>query len=1025
MPDHDAPTKADHQTLERVPVTAAEPVRRVMTVGAADDHAERDADRRADDALGWLASQQPLDRQAAEPHVHTAACGIARSHAPQPGAATIGYEGGDLDAGTQGEIESSVGGGESLEAPVRSTMEAAFGTDLGKVRIHRGASAAKISRTISAEAFTTGNDIFFAGGAYDPSSARGQKVLAHELGHVMQGKGSVHRLFGKKTDAEKQQAAADKAKKEAEKARKAEEEKAKKEEVARQKAAEQERKGAVKGARTMNKAVDKSVRATAEGVNAQHADLSKRIKLSYQASPHAKLLAPTDLVTLQSEFQRFLEAEAAARQAVVQQATGGVGTEDQGAMAEKLADQAAENVWRKAPPDIRALRPLRFDEFDKALNEVNALAAEGRAQVQGQSSKALVDNEAGFGAPMDPGAASKQVMEQRALERKKRRALGDETSAASIKHEVKSVDRGDAAVDKANAQHHVGHDRGDQLRAKAAEGHDVEKFGEDETLEDVRDGFKTGGKVLGGLMSATKSTTGGVVSAGLSQKNDGTDISELVGRSGSGLSELLTLVSDILGFASQVREIKQGTADKGAAVKATAQFVTVLGDATKVTKTSLLAIKEGVEAFGPAGSAILGQVGTGLPIVGLISTSLGLIEGTLSLLPTLDRHTVGVLSVEEALLAGRAPLAASYDRVNSRTAQLIEKSVFGLAKDVTMLGLHIAEIASAGGFAIPAAAKLTLTIVDLLHSAGHKIYDTVGEQKSSKALTAFKVKHEEGASRDVLKYDIGSSVDVIIVAAKKHKLDYARMTLNEYGVTDGEIDSMWLDELREKVLDGLDAEGNPKTVSEKIDAAKDSVKEALGIEKKPAGPKEETTLLQDVAAVPKAIGGAIAGLPGMIKKKYQSMKQAYADAEQLVAAKNSVDYGGKKERGGGSTMYYAMRDGKKNEKSLANVRKIMAGDGVVPSDLPRTTEDRRKRAEVLAKKDAGPDANISGPISLDLAFVAQVVKATSAELFTLIQQVDQTAPISPVEMAKLRFLEMEVAARINQPGATAMPGARR
>jgi hypothetical protein len=44
---------------------------------------------------------------------------------------------------------------------------------------------------VSAEAFTTGSDVFFQSGKYDPSSSAGQKLLAHELTHVSQQRGAT------------------------------------------------------------------------------------------------------------------------------------------------------------------------------------------------------------------------------------------------------------------------------------------------------------------------------------------------------------------------------------------------------------------------------------------------------------------------------------------------------------------------------------------------------------------------------------------------------------------------------------------------------------------------------------------------------------------------------------------------------------------------------------------------------------------------------------------------------------------
>ncbi len=947
-----------------------------MQVGAADDVAEVDADRRADEAIGWLAAQRPMDQAAPAAHQHTAAC-VDRKHAPAGGGA-IGHEGGALDAGTQSEIQGAVGGGQPMAPEVRGPMEQAFGADLGRVRVHDGEQADRLSRSISAEAFTTGSDIFFAGGAYAPDSPQGQRVLAHEIGHVMQNRGGVKRLWNPFKKKEKSD---------------------------------------VDKARDANKAKDKDVRTTAKKVNKDHKKLSESVKLSYQTAPNAKLVPPTALVAIQTQFQSFLDLERQAREAVVQEHTGGVATQNTDmATVEMLANKAGEAVWNGAPEEVRALRPLRFDDFDVALNEVRELAQEGRVQLQSQSAQLMQENETGLGALMDPDKAQKKVLEQRGLDRRQARANPD---GAKLKQQ--NIDKGEKAVVKERANHPVGSLVDQRLRSNATSKNQQEQFGENEDLNDAKKGLKTGGMIVGkggkGVAPVIKAFGG---------NDEANDVGAVLGKSTSGLGNILTMISDILGFVGTVSDLKQGTADRGAKVQAASEATKILRSAGTVTRTTLLAAKEGVEKFGGA-TEVIGQVGQGVPIVGLITSALGIIQNALDLVPLGERHSDGVTNVQHALLDGKSPLAASYDRVNSRNAQLIEKETFALAKNSTMLGLHITEVATAGGFGIPMAAKLTLTITDLCHTLGHKIYDTVGESKSSTALKGFKVKHQEGASRDVLKYDIGSSVDVLIVAAKKHKLGYARETLLQYGVTDAEIDTMWLDELREKVLDGLDAEGDPKTVTEKIEAAKDSVKDALGMDTKKGGggPKEETTVLEDIQAIPGKIGDALGKIGPAIKKKIQSVKDAHADAKMIVKAKNDTNHGGRKDRGKGSTLFYTLRDGAKNEKSLQKARQALYDGGTGKDDLPRTVSDRKKRAELLAAQDVQEDAQISGPLVLDQAFITEVTHATAQELFAIMDKVDQTPPVAPKEMAKLRFIEMEVAARVQAPGATPMPGGKK
>ena len=61
-----------------------------------------------------------------------------------------------------------------------------MGADFSGVRVHTGGEAHQLNEQLSAKAFTTGNDIFFRGGEYNPQSGSGQELLAHELTHVVQ-----------------------------------------------------------------------------------------------------------------------------------------------------------------------------------------------------------------------------------------------------------------------------------------------------------------------------------------------------------------------------------------------------------------------------------------------------------------------------------------------------------------------------------------------------------------------------------------------------------------------------------------------------------------------------------------------------------------------------------------------------------------------------------------------------------------------------------------------------------------------
>ncbi len=80
----------------------------------------------------------------------------------------------------------SSGGGEALPEALRQDMESRFRADFSRIRIHRDARAAQASRALNAHAFTVGHQIHFAAGAWQPSTAAGRELIAHELTHTIQ-----------------------------------------------------------------------------------------------------------------------------------------------------------------------------------------------------------------------------------------------------------------------------------------------------------------------------------------------------------------------------------------------------------------------------------------------------------------------------------------------------------------------------------------------------------------------------------------------------------------------------------------------------------------------------------------------------------------------------------------------------------------------------------------------------------------------------------------------------------------------
>jgi hypothetical protein len=98
----------------------------------------------------------------------------------------VGLEGGPVPPEVASTIARARRGGQPLDGAVQAQMGEAMGYDFGGVRVHTDAGADKLNKQLSAKAFTTGADIFFQRGAYEPGSSGGRELIAHELSHVVQ-----------------------------------------------------------------------------------------------------------------------------------------------------------------------------------------------------------------------------------------------------------------------------------------------------------------------------------------------------------------------------------------------------------------------------------------------------------------------------------------------------------------------------------------------------------------------------------------------------------------------------------------------------------------------------------------------------------------------------------------------------------------------------------------------------------------------------------------------------------------------
>jgi hypothetical protein len=78
------------------------------------------------------------------------------------------------------------GGGSPLAPDVQDEMQGRLGHDFSDVRVHNDSQAHESARSVNAHAYTVGSNVVFQRDKYDPASAEGKTMLAHELTHVVQ-----------------------------------------------------------------------------------------------------------------------------------------------------------------------------------------------------------------------------------------------------------------------------------------------------------------------------------------------------------------------------------------------------------------------------------------------------------------------------------------------------------------------------------------------------------------------------------------------------------------------------------------------------------------------------------------------------------------------------------------------------------------------------------------------------------------------------------------------------------------------
>ncbi|HLP88225.1 MAG TPA: DUF4157 domain-containing protein [Nostocaceae cyanobacterium] len=148
-----------------------------LTIGKVGDKYEQEADRVAAEVVQKMNASPP--RKPSIPMV------MRKNQINEIKAGNLP----EVQADFETQLNQARGGGTPLDAAFRAKIEPAIGADFSGVRVHTDSKADQMSQGIQAKAFTTGQDVFFRQGAYQPGSRGGQELIAHELTHVVQQNG--------------------------------------------------------------------------------------------------------------------------------------------------------------------------------------------------------------------------------------------------------------------------------------------------------------------------------------------------------------------------------------------------------------------------------------------------------------------------------------------------------------------------------------------------------------------------------------------------------------------------------------------------------------------------------------------------------------------------------------------------------------------------------------------------------------------------------------------------------------------
>jgi hypothetical protein len=100
-----------------------------------------------------------------------------------------GADAGSVASTAATQVAGGSGSAGRLPEVLADGLGQSLGADVRDVRVHTDEASGQAASAIGARAFTSGQDVHFAPGAYDPASTEGRRLIAHEVAHTVQQRG--------------------------------------------------------------------------------------------------------------------------------------------------------------------------------------------------------------------------------------------------------------------------------------------------------------------------------------------------------------------------------------------------------------------------------------------------------------------------------------------------------------------------------------------------------------------------------------------------------------------------------------------------------------------------------------------------------------------------------------------------------------------------------------------------------------------------------------------------------------------